>query len=219
MSIEIAILAPLHPSVDARTTLTISPRPAGILPGSLAGVAPVRGAACKDMENFKDVAGYEGIYEVGDMGSIKSVERIVVNGARTTKVRERILKPGIHPSGHLLVALCANGKQRTCKVHRLVAAAFVGRCPAGMHCCHNDGDPANNAASNLRYDTPTGNAADRLLHGTHIKGERQNGNKLTEAQVLAIRADTRAQRTIAAEYGIHQKNVSSIQTRKTWAWL
>jgi hypothetical protein len=170
-------------------------------------------------EIFKDVAGYDRLYAVSDMGRVKSLGRTVRRRNGTIAVRECILKPQVRPDGYLEVGLHAKGKQRAYKVHKLVAAAFIGPCPDGQQCCHSDGNPANNAVSNLRYDTPAGNNADKLLHGTSNRGVRHSRNKLTEAQVLCIRADTRSQRIVAAEYGIHWVTVSAIRLRKKWAWL
>lgn len=207
------MFAVLHPTTDTRTTLTISPHSAGILPGSLAGVAPVRGAACNDMEVFKDIPGYEGRYMVSNLGRVKSI-RVTKKGTII-----RLLKPCKLRKGHLGVVLCTNGRPYGYGVHRLVAAAFIGPRPSKMNVCHSDGNPANNIPSNLRYDTPAGNQADRIRHGTHNRGLRNANNKLTEAQVLAIRADTRPQGIVAADYGISPSNVSLITLRKAWGWL
>lgn len=51
-------------------------------------------------------------------------------------------------------------------VHRLVLTAFVGPCPEGMEGCHEDGDPSNNRATNLRWDTHKNNQLDMHKHGT-----------------------------------------------------
>ena len=53
--------------------------------------------------------------------------------------------------------------------------------------CHNDGNPANNHYTNLRWDTPAGNQADRVKHGTHTRGERNGQCKVTPPQVIEIR--------------------------------
>jgi hypothetical protein len=182
-------------------------------------VAPVRAKARNDMEIFKDVVGYNGRYMVSNLGRVKSLKRTAKKGNGTRMVRERIMKPSIAPEGRHGLALSVSGKTRRYRVHQLVASAFIGPCPPGHHCCHNDGNPGNNALYNLRYDTPKGNHADKILHGTHARGERVNKSKLTEAQVLAIRADTRTQKVIAADYGIARANVSLIRHRKRWAWL
>jgi hypothetical protein len=52
-----------------------------------------------------------------------------------------------------------------------------------MEACHGDGDSANNRLGNLRWDTPTNNHADKILHGTTNRGERSGTAKLTDAAV------------------------------------
>lgn len=75
--------------------------------------------------------------------------------------------------------------------------------------------------SHLRWDTRAGNMADKIAHGTLLRGERSNLSKLSEADVREIRelAKTGAQREIAAHYGIDQSTVSDIKRRKSWAHL
>jgi hypothetical protein len=171
-------------------------------------------------ERWLPVPGYEGFYEVSDRGRIKSLARVVrrKNGV-TLSIPERILKPVAFRTGHLLVSLARDGEYKQRPVHRLVLQAFVGPCPDGLEACHGDGDPANNRLKNLRWDTRASNIADRLDHGAHQLGERNPQAKLTEADVLAIRADPRPQRKIAADYGVNRTVVSRIKGRKRWAWL
>jgi hypothetical protein len=95
--------------------------------------------------------------------------------------------------------------------------AFVGIRPQGMECCHNDGNPQNNHWSNLRWDTPKNNHADKVKHGTTNRGEQCGTAKLTLEQVRAIRQDTRLQRIIAAEYGVKDNTISRIKSFKRWA--
>jgi hypothetical protein len=64
----------------------------------------------------------------------------------------------------------------TRKVHRLVLETFVGPCPDGMECCHNNGDPADNRLENLRWDTLSSNAYDRVEHGVHNMARRDRCN-------------------------------------------
>lgn len=63
------------------------------------------------------------------------------------------------------------------------------------------------------------NMADKKSRNRQTKGETNASTKLTEAQVLAIRADNRVQEVIAKDYGICNQTVSSIKLRKNWAWL
>lgn len=107
-------------------------------------------------ESWLPVPGYEGHYEVSDLGRVKSHKRS----------SPRILKPGISTGGYPLVTLCLNGRA-TWLVHRLVMRAFVGAQPQGMETRHLDGNPTNNALSNLAYGSGSENQQDRLRHGTN----------------------------------------------------
>lgn len=121
-----------------------------------------------DVGNWRPVAGYEGHYEVSDQGNVRSIDRVVINrdGVKRT-LRGKMLRPGDGGTGHLIVSLNLNGVASSKKVHRLVLAAFVGPCPAGLVVCHNNGDPTDNRLSNLRYDTYSENLHDRVRHGVH----------------------------------------------------
>ncbi len=156
---------------------------------------------------WRPAAGYEGLYEVSDHGFVRSAKTGALKAPQQGEYRR------------LSVLLWKQGKARMVKIHRLVLLTFVGEPPPGWECCHNDGDASNNKLSNLRWDTTQNNQRDRAAHGTSNRGERCAAAKLTTEQVLAIRADTRLQREIAAEYGIRDSAVSRIKTRKRWAHI
>lgn len=119
-------------------------------------------------ERWLPVVGYEGLYEVSDHGRVRGLHRIVPYAVhREKRIQGRILKFSAKKSGHLNAYLWKGNKQNTCRVHRLVLEAFVGPCPEGMECCHNDGNPANNMVGNLRWDTTVGNMLDKAGHGTN----------------------------------------------------
>lgn len=77
------------------------------------------------------------------------------------------MRENVKASGHRSVMLSRGGVQIRFHIHRLVLFAFVGEPEVGMECCHNDGDPANNALTNLRWDTPSANSYDTVRHGRH----------------------------------------------------
>jgi HNH endonuclease/NUMOD4 motif len=110
-------------------------------------------------ERWLPIAGYEDYYKVSDFGRIQSRPRQGTKGG--------VLKPGTKASGHLVVILCANGAKTTRRVHQLVLEAFTGPCPPGLEALHDDGNPANNAWTNLRYGTHTANMRDAVRHGTN----------------------------------------------------
>ena len=119
-------------------------------------------------EQWRPVVGYESKYEVSDHGRVRSVARTVHRPhSGPYKVSSRVLRPRVAHHGHHTVTLFGATKKdrKHHYVHRLVLAAFVGPCPAGMNGCHNDGVPENNHVSNLRWDTQSENARDRVRHG------------------------------------------------------
>jgi hypothetical protein len=124
-----------------------------------------------EIEEWRAVVGYEYFYEVSNHGRVRSLDKIVSgrNGKPCPR-RGRVLKLRYRtdrPIAYATVGLKANGIDKCCPVHILVAEAFLGPRPDGYHCCHGDGNPRNNHLSNLRWDTPAGNTLDMLAHGTH----------------------------------------------------
>jgi hypothetical protein len=92
------------------------------------------------------------------------------------------------PTGHIYVVLRRQGGGT--KLHQIghwVLLAFVGPCPAGMECLHDDGNAGNNALTNLRWGTHYENMQDMKRHGTTPRGESCGGSKITETLALAAR--------------------------------
>lgn len=90
-----------------------------------------------------------------------------------------------------------------------------------MEIAHNDGDQTNCRSSNLRYDTPKGNNADKRKHGTLLFGAQAPSAKLTAKDVRRIRV-LRANYTqyeVAVMYGVKRSTIQSIDKRKSWAHL
>lgn len=158
-----------------------------------------------DSEEWRPVPGWEGRYEVSNLGRILSLR------AGTRKV----LRPQRGtPYGHRKVLLGATRDKVW--IHRLVLQVFVGEPPPGHIARHLDGDPTNNAVSNLKWGTPAENNADMMRHGRTSRGERSAQSKLTEGQVAAIRQMLGPARVVAEMYGISQTTVYSIWKRRTW---
>lgn len=112
----------------------------------------------------------------------------------------------------------ARVNRRYVDCHVQVCEAVHGPKPSAKHeVAHSCGvRPCCNPA-HLRWDIRKNNAADRVLHGTHLSGERHGQAKLSARQVLEIRAQRhRTQISLAAEFGVAQTLISQILAGKIW---
>jgi hypothetical protein len=159
---------------------------------------------------WKPVVGFEGAYEVSDLGEVRSVDRWIVfaDGRRRFYPGQLLAQyPGVED--YRRVTLKANGRSLRENVQVLVALAFLGPRPPGKWVCHNDGNGANNRLGNLRYDTPTANSVDRWAHGTMVE---VHGDRIPVETVRAIRAEP-AGKTIselAAKFGVSRTTLWNI---------
>lgn len=163
------------------------------------------------MENWQDIPGYEGLYEVSSLGRVRSLDRPQKNG----QVRKgRVLKG--HVYGPYRRYSLRNGKICTVNGHRLVLEAFRGPCPEGMECRHLNGDPLDNRLDNLAWGTREENEMDKA-HKRVLPGEAHWGAKLTEEKAKEIKYGPLSQRKTAKLYGIRQQDVSRIRLGQRWA--
>ena len=135
----------------------------------------------------------------------------------------RVLRPSIDKDAYLRVQLWMKGRAYSRFVHRLVLEAFVGPCPLGMECCHNNGNASDNRLENLRWDSHKANCCDTVRHGTcpglRCSGENHPQTTLTALDVRWIRYLGRAgvpRRDLAEVYGVTAHHVSRIIHRRTW---
>lgn len=123
-------------------------------------------------ERWLPVVGWELYYMVSDWGRVRSLPRRGIK--RNRQYGGIMLRPQpINRLGHLGIHLSRNNESTFFLVHRLVTAAFIGPCPEGMQVRHLDGNPVNNALSNLAYGTPAEDHQDKLRHGT-AKSQRMH---------------------------------------------
>ena len=132
-------------------------------------------------EIWKDVVGYEGLYQVSDKGQIKSLKRYRNNGNGKYLQKEKILKSYIGKNGYCIVDLYKNGKRKKCLLHRLVAEAFIYN-PQNKPCInHIDCHKTNNNINNLEWCTYKENMQEavknKLVHtwcGTKFREKHPN---------------------------------------------
>lgn len=171
-------------------------------------------------ERWMPVSGYEGRYEVSDLGRVRSLRLVGggVNRPRPTPMLLRQHERGGYPS----VCLSIGGQSKSCATHLLVAAAFIGPRPPGMVARHLDGDRCNPALANLAYGTQAENEADKIAHGTRRFGEAASGVRLTEDRVRDILRLYRPGSTsngapaLARLYGVHAATVQHIVAGRSW---
>lgn len=163
-------------------------------------------------EEWRQVVGYDGLYEVSNIGRIKSRTNWRNLG------KERIMKPTLLPIGYECVRL--RGKVFK-YVHRLVLESFVGPCPPGKEVNHKDSHRANNILGNLEYVTHFENIHHAMDKGRiiHPVGEKASKAKLTRDQVLEVRALRKTGLTLAAianKFGITNQSVDYIVKYRNW---
>jgi len=168
-------------------------------------------------EIWKSVVGYEGFYEVSNMGRVRTSFDNPHFNARPGK----LLKQAECANGYLHTHLNKRGKKHP-TVHSLVLEAFTGPRPHGLVSRHKDGNARNNRSDNLEWGTQKQNIADKIAHGTDNKGSKHSQSKLTDSDVIKIRAmalDGIQNVKIAAIFKITPTNVGHIVKRKSWTHI
>lgn len=120
-----------------------------------------------DVEEWRDIEGYDGLYKISNLGNIKSY--------KTNRLEGKLLKPSFDKKGYLVINLFKNDHCKNCKIHRLVAIAFIGM--SDKKCvCHIDNRKTNNNVTNLLWGTDLENN----------KQARQDGLFKNEVKVMSL---------------------------------
>lgn len=133
-------------------------------------------------EEWKDIEGFDGFYKISNFGRVKSV-------GGSSKRKEKIRSLSLTRDGYEKVRLVHNGKDRTMRVHRLVAEAFIPNPDGKDTVNHIDGNKQNNVVSNLEW----ANRSEQMFHAydlglkTSRMGSDNSNAKLTPEEVKEIR--------------------------------
>lgn len=170
------------------------------------------------IEIWKDIIDYEGLYQISNLGRVKSLKRFSV-------IKDRIMKPQLHRTGYKMVGLRKRGKGiKFFRVHRLVAREFVLNPisePKKLFVNHIDGNKLNNNYKNLEWCTLQENLAHAFRNGLiDNKGEKMGWSKLKEWQVKEIKKKyiprKYSMRKLAKEYGVSYTAINLIINNKNW---
>lgn len=181
----------------------------------------------KGIELFADIVGYEGVYQIGNFGTIKAMERIFIkpsgqtNGEKSHAVYmpEAIKKVQSSCRNYLTIHLWKGGKIYPNLVHRLVAIHFIPNPHNLPVVCHSDDNRQNPHWSNLFWGTQLDNMADCIKKNRINKGEKLwnavvNPTIVRELRFLFDCGLNRKQ--LSHLYGIKETLVKTIKSGKTW---
>ena len=159
-----------------------------------------------DEEIWKDIKGYEGLYQVSNLGRVKSL-------GNNKNRKEKILKACLNNNGYLQVNLFKNGKRKTEKVHRLVWKAFNGKIPKGLQVNRINEIKTDNRLENLNLMTckennnwGTGNERRAKSQRNDKKRSKSVIQKNLHGEVIKIWPSARE---IERQLGYNQGNISS----------
>ena len=155
------------------------------------------------------VKNYEGLYEVSNLGRVRSFHR---NG-------EKILRNNIRPDGRCSVQLYKDGSNSRLFVHRLVAEAFLPNLECKPEVNHKDLMSTNNRLDNLEWVTKQENQEHANLNEAQYRGQESHNTELTEKDVFEIytRIDNRETLgSISKDYPIGYQGLYRIKRGMTW---
>lgn len=163
-------------------------------------------------ETWKDIEGYEGLYQVSDLGRIKSLN------FNKTKRRKLLKQACTYDYKHITLFL--NGKRTIYRVHRLVAVAFIENIGNKPEVNHIDGKKSNNKASNLEWCTSSENSMHAIKNKlSSTFGEGANFSKLKKSQVIRILEKHKSGERIcdlAKYYKVSETSIINITKRRKW---
>lgn len=171
-------------------------------------------------EIWKWIDGYKNMYQVSNLGRIRSVDRDVYCEVSPNKLQHifgKVLKQGLNHKGYPIVYLSKDGKQKTITVHRLVAKAFIKNPLNLPQVNHKDGCKTNNQVDNLEWCDNSYNQKHAWKNGLQPSYEENNGRGRPAKAVAMLDLNTgevlRTFETLASvkrETGINQFNVRSV---------
>jgi len=178
------------------------------------------------METYKPIHGFEGIYEVSDLGNVRSVPRLRRSRGFKYAVGYRVLKGAVTRDGYKTVRLyhhVGGTKWTDASVHRLVASAFLPQPEGKLFVNHKDGNKLNNSPANLEWCTRSENCRHAISIGLvkPKRGEDHGMVILKSAEVEEIRKilseGKLSQREIGLMYKVSRGCIRDIKIGKSWA--
>lgn len=176
------------------------------------------------MEKWVDIKGYEGLYQISDMGNVKVLPRRFKNkSGRYSTVRECIkVCPINHRGYHRTQLTDKNKNKKIYSVHRIVAQHFLPNPFNHPEVNHKNGLKTDNRATEIEWCTKAYNEKHALETGLKPKGSKSHKALLDETQVLTIvkcRHDGLKSEDIAKYFKVSKHAIIAIMSGSNWGWL
>jgi hypothetical protein len=171
-------------------------------------------------EEWRDIAGYEGKYQVSTLGHVRSLTRVVSHRNGSCPKYGRLLKQTPNTKGYLLVGPTVNRIQRTRPVHRLVAETFIPRPEGAYEVNHKNGVKTDNRVENLEWVSADANMKHAVANGLRaLGGGKAHWAKLQARDIPDIRARIargESLGSIGRLYGVDHSSIRAIKTGRSW---
>lgn len=176
-------------------------------------------------EVWRSVPGFEAAYLINQWGVVKSTSRYVKCGKNGSALRFKVgqvIKPYLGTDGYFYVFLSCNNKTKHFAIHRLLAILFILNPENKREVNHKNTIRTDNSLDNLEWATPKENIQHSIKIGTNtqcLPGENNPAARLTNREVLEIRAESGSHISIAKKYNVSRRTVGFIKRRERWAHL
>lgn len=168
-------------------------------------------------EQWRDIPGFNGIYQISDNGRIKRAIACATGGTYAG----RLMNPKIDRFGYYRTCIRSpiTGRAKCVRPHVAVLEAFIGPRPKDYDASHLNGIKTDNRLENLCWETSSENHRRKFSHGTLVHGEKHKCSKLKTEQVIEIRhrvANGERKARVAREYGVSNTLIGYIVSGRAW---
>lgn len=172
------------------------------------------------MEIWKDIKGFEGLYQVSNFGRVKRLAHAVKTIKGQRNLGEQIKKQSVRKDGYMCVSIRKEGERFGFLVARLVAIHFIENPEGKSEVNHISGDKSDNNVANLEWTTRKENAQHAMRTGLMPTGEGHGMSKLKEFEVKEMRElysmGNVSTGELGKKYNVSYKNVWLIVTNRAW---
>lgn len=174
-------------------------------------------------EEWVDIPGYEGHYQISNFGNARSLNRYISTPRGVRLIKGVPLKLTVR-NGYYAICVHRGESQKTMSIHRVVALLFVPNPENKPQVNHKDANKLNNHISNLEWATPQENTQHASAHNllNTARGTQKRNHLLNEELVREIKtllAQGLKSGKVAKKVNVLPRMVYAVKTLRTWAWV